>query len=190
MKTKRIISLLCLLIAAALIFAGCGAENEPPAGSENGGSVSSGQGGEEQSSESSQASAGHPTADGNPRTVRDLYVEYPDFMIEINNNGMPDVCNFCTETGTALYICADDLGDNFEIDAYIANSFLAGNAANGGLEDMVINGRAWRANDNGRRLYLAAANDAGVYEVVLTRGASEQEYSDMYDLVMKTLWLG
>ena len=190
MKTKRIISLLCLLIAAALIFAGCGAEKEPLAGSENGGSVSSGQGGEEQSSESSQASAGHPTADGNPRTVRDLYVEYPDFMIEINNNGMLDMCNFCTETGTALYVSAGDLGDNFEIDAYIANSFLAGNAANGGLEDMVINGRAWRANDNGRRLYLAAANDAGVYEVVLTRGASEQEYSDMYDLVMKTLWIG
>lgn len=185
MKTKRIISILCLLIAAALIFAGCGAENEPRAGS-----VPGQPGGEEQSSESSQASAGHPTADGNPRTVRDLYVEYPDFMIEINNNGMLDVCNFCTETGTALYVSAGDLGDNFEIDAYIANSFLAGNSVNSGLEDMVINGRAWRANDNGRRLYLAAANDAGVYEVVLTRGASEQEYSDMYDLVMKTLWLG
>ncbi|MBR5943015.1 MAG: hypothetical protein IKZ81_06685 [Clostridia bacterium] len=185
MKVKHIVSILCLLIAAAMIFAGCGAEQEPLAGS-----VPGQPGGEEQSSESSQASAGHPTADGNPRSVKDLYVEYPDFMIEINNNGALDVCNFCTETGTALYICAGDLGDNFEIDAYIANSLLAGNAANGGLEDMVINGRTWRASDSGRRLYLAAANDDGVYEVILTRGASEQEYADMYDLVMKTLWIG
>lgn len=190
MKTKRIISLLCLLIAAALIFAGCGAEKEPLAGSENGGSVSSGQGGEEQSSEASQASAGHPTADGNPQPIYDLYVEYPDFMTENSYNGMLDVYNYYTETGTALYISAGGLGDDFEIDTYIANSILAGNSGVGELKDMVINGRTWRASDNGRKLYLAAANDDGVYEVVLTRGASEQEYADMYDLVMKTLWLG
>ena len=67
---------------------------------------------------------------------------------------------------------------------------LASNSGAGELKDMVINGRTWRASDNGRKLYLAAANDDGVYEVVLTRGASEQEYADMYDLVMKTLWLG
>ena len=190
MKTKRIISLLCLLIAAALIFAGCGAEKEPPAGSETGGSVSSGQGGEEQSSESSQASAAQrPTAGGVPAEIYDLCVEYPEGMTENEYNGMLGVYNYYTAAGTDLNICVSGLSADFELDAYIAKSVLASNSGVGALSDRVINGTTWRASDNGKKLYMAAATDDAVYEVVLTRGSNAAEYEKMEDMVLETLWL-
>ncbi|MBR5943014.1 MAG: hypothetical protein IKZ81_06680 [Clostridia bacterium] len=190
MKGKRIVSILCLLIAAALIFAGCGAENEPLAGSENGGSVSSGQGGEEQSSESSQASAAQrPTAGGVPVEIYDLCVEYPEGMTENEYNGMLGVYNYYTAAGTDLNICVSGLSADFELDAYIAKSVLASNSGVGALSDRVINGTTWRASDNGKKLYMAAATDDAVYEVVLTRGSNAAEYEKMEDMVLETLWL-
>ena len=190
MKGKRIVSILCLLIAAALIFAGCGAEKEPPAGSETGGSVSSGQGGEEQSSESSQASAAQrPTAGGVPAEIYDLCVEYPEGMTENEYNGMLGVYNYYTAAGTDLNICVSGLSADFELDAYIAKSVLASNSGVGALSDRVINGTTWRASDNGKKLYMAAATDDAVYEVVLTRGSNAAEYEKMEDMVLETLWL-
>ncbi|MBO4583910.1 MAG: hypothetical protein J5756_02455 [Clostridia bacterium] len=190
MKVKHIVSILCLLIAAAMIFAGCGAEQEPLAGSENGGSVSSGQGGEEQSSESSQASAAQrPTAGGVPAEIYDLCVEYPEGMTENEYNGMLGVYNYYTAAGTDLNICVSGLSADFELDAYIAKSVLASNSGVGALSDRVINGTTWRVSDNGKKLYMAAATDDAVYEVVLTRGSNAAEYEKMEDMVLETLWL-
>ena len=190
MKTKRVISILALLLAALLLFAACGEKPAAPAGSENGGSVSSGQGGEEQSSEASQASAAQrPTAGGVPVEIYDLCVEYPEGMTENGYNGMLGVYNYYTAAGTDLNICVSGLSADFELDAYIAKSVLASNSGVGALSDKVVNGTTWRASDNGKKLYMAAATDDAVYEVVLTRGSDAAEYEKMEDMVLETLWL-
>ena len=193
MKTKRVISILALLLAALLLFAACGEKPAAPAGSEAGGSaVGSGgeQGGESSSVPESSSAAQRPTAGGVLAEVYDLRVEYPEGMTENEYNGMLGVYNYYTAAGTDLNICVSGLSADFELDAYIAKSVLASNSGVGALSDKVVNGRSWRASDNGKKLYMAAATDDAVYEVVLTRGSSADESARMEDMVMKTLWIG
>ena len=193
MKTKRVISILALLIAALLVFAGCGEKPVAPAGSEAGGSaVGSGgeQGGESGSGPENSSAAQRPTAGGVPVEIYDLYAEYPEGMTENPYNGMLGVYNYYTDAGTDLNICVSGLSENFEINDYIAKSVLASNSGVGELSDKVINGTTWRASDNGKKLYLAAATDDAVYEIVLTRGGSADEYAKMEETVLATLWLG
>lgn len=189
MKLNRLLSL-----AALLLFAACGEKPAAPAGSEVGGStVESGggeEGGESGSVPEGSSAAQHPTADGVPVEIYDLYVEYPAGMTANSYNGMLGVYEFYTDAGTDLNICASGLGEGFELDSYIAGSVLASNSGVGALSDREINGRVWRVSDNGKKLYMAAANDNGVYEVVLTRGSSANEYAQLEDMVMKTLWIG
>ena len=197
MKTKRVISILALLLAALLVFAACGeaVESPAPVGSGTEASViesgDGGEQGEEPSSEPESSSAAQrPTAGGVPAEIYDLYVEYPAGMTENSYNGMLGVYNYYTAAGTDLNICVSGLSADFELDAYIAKSVLASNSGVGALSDKEINGRVWRASDNGKKLYMAAATDDAVYEVVLTRGSSADEYARMEDMVMKTLWIG
>lgn len=193
MKIKRVFSILALLLAALLVFAACGEKPAAPAGSEAGGSaVGSGgeQGGESGSESESTQNPQHPTAGGDVVELYDLYVEYPEGMTENEYNGMLGVYNYYTAAGTDLNICVSGLSADFELDAYIAKSVLASNSGVGALSDKEINGRVWRASDNGKKLYMAAATDDAVYEVVLTRGSSADEYARMEDMVMKTLWIG
>ena len=193
MKTKRVISILALLLAALLLFAACGEKPAAPAGSEAGGSaVGSGgeQGGESGSGPESSSAAQRPTAGGVPAEIYDLCVEYPEGMTENKYNGMLGVYNYYTAAGTDLNICVSGLSADFELDAYIAKSVLASNSGVGALSDKVVNGTTWRASDNGKKLYMAAATDDAVYEVVLTRGSSADEYKQMEDMVLATLWLG
>ena len=197
MKLNRLLSLAALLLAALLIFAACGEAAETPAPVGSGAEASvvdSGEGGEQGEEPSSvpesSSAAQHPTAGGVPVEIYDLYVEYPEGMTANSYNGMLGVYEFYTDAGTDLDICASGLGEDFELDSFIAKSVLASNSGVGALSDREINGRVWRVSDNGKKLYMAAANDNGVYEVVLTRGSSADEYAQLEDMVMKTLWIG
>lgn len=193
MKTKRVISILALLLAALLLFAACGEKPAAPAGSEAGGSaVGSGgeQGGESGSEPESSSAAQRPTAGGVPVEIYDLCAEYPEGMTENKYNGMLGVYNYYTAAGTDLNICVSGLSADFELDAYIAKSVLASNSGVGALSDKVVNGTTWRASDNGKKLYMAAATDDAVYEVVLTRGSDAAEYEKMEETVLATIWLG